>query len=185
MYINMFNLLALRTLITSFMADWINSHNRERSTMLRLARRGRRMSFRHATIATLLMSLYMCFNLQKFYRNINQSPRSLVYHFLHFYNDQKSPNYEITFAIQICGGIYAALTICTVDCFITMLLLHVCGQLINLRMALNKLVDELANKSISSFKFKKGLTAVAVRHGHLIRYVANFRLLFNIGVKYL
>jgi len=170
-YLFMFNLKALRTLMTSVMTDWINSTNSpERKMMLRLARRGRSLSSRYYALATMGVSFYMCLNLLKFYRNIHHSQRRLVYHFVYPYNSQKSPNYEITFVIQLCGGLCTGLINCTVDSFISILLLHVCAQLINLRTALNNLVDELANKSISSSKFKEGLAAIAVRHKHLIRY---------------
>jgi len=181
-YVCVFNLKALRTLMTSVMIDWVNSwNNPERNTMLRLARRGRSLSSRYYAIATITVSFYMCFNLLKFYRNIHQPQRRLVYHFVYPYNSQKSPNYEITFIIQLCGGLYTALINCTIDSFISTLLLHICAQLINLRTALNNLVDELANKSISSSKFKEGLAAIAVRHVHLIRYVSkNFRRSFKL-----
>ncbi|XP_070156319.1 odorant receptor 4-like [Polyergus mexicanus] len=162
----------LRTLMMSVMTDWINSTNKcERNTMLRFARRGRSLSFKCYALATITVSFYICFNLLKLYQNIHQSQRSFVYHFVYPYNAQKSPNYEITFVIQLFGGIYTALINCTVDSFISMLLLHVCAQLINLRMTLNNSIDELANKSISYPKFKEGLAAVAVRHKHLIRNV--------------
>ncbi|XP_011263730.3 odorant receptor 13a-like isoform X1 [Camponotus floridanus] len=160
----------LQILMTSVMHDWIKStNNSERNTMLKLARRGRSLSFRCYAFVIITLSFYMCFNLLKFYRSIYQPQRRLVYHFVYPYNSQKSPNYEITFIIQLCGGLCTALINCTVDSFISTLLLHICAQLINLRMALNNLVDELANKSISSSKFKEGLTAIAIRHIHLIR----------------
>ncbi|XP_072753949.1 odorant receptor 13a-like [Anoplolepis gracilipes] len=160
----------IQTLMTSVMTDWINSTNgRERNTMLRLARRGRSLSSRYYIILIITLLFYMCFNLVKFYRNIHLSQRSLVYSFVYPYNSQKSPNYEITFAIQLSGGICTGLINCTVDSFISILLLHICAQLINLRMTLNNLVDELANKLISIPKFKEGIGAVAVRHNHLIR----------------
>ncbi|KAL6422768.1 hypothetical protein ACFW04_010758 [Cataglyphis niger] len=74
--------------------------------------------------------------------------RNLAYRFSYPYNIQKSPNYEITFFIQLSGGIYSAIINCTVDCYISILLLHVCAQLINLGTTLNNLVGELANRSI-------------------------------------
>ncbi|XP_029670057.1 odorant receptor 13a-like [Formica exsecta] len=167
----------LRTLMMSVMTDWINSTNKcERNTMLRFARRGRNLSFGCYALATITLVFYICFNLLKLYQNIHQPQRSLIYHFVYPYNAQKSPNYEITFVIQLSGGIYTALLNSTVDSFISILLLHVCAQLVNLRMALNNLIDELANKSISYTKFKEGLATVAVRHKHLIR---NVRMINN------
>ncbi|XP_029670058.1 odorant receptor 4-like [Formica exsecta] len=161
----------LRTLMTSVATDWRSSGNTwERNTMLNIARRGRSLSFKCCVAATCTVTFYVSFNLIKFYRNMYLPQRNLVYRFSYPYNIQKSPNYEITFFIQLSGGVYSAIINCTVDCFISILLLHVCAQLINLRMTLNNLVDELANRSISSLKFKEGLTAIAIRHQHLIRF---------------
>lgn len=168
----MFNSMkALRTLMTSVVTDWRSSGNTwERDAMLNIARRGRSLSFKCCAAATCTVTFYVFFNLIKFYRNMHLPQRSLVYRFSYPYNIQKSPNYEITFFIQLSGGIYSAIINCTVDCYISILLLHVCAQLINLRTTLNNLVGELANGSISSSKFKEGLTAIAIRHQHLIRY---------------
>ncbi|XP_072753942.1 odorant receptor 13a-like [Anoplolepis gracilipes] len=160
----------LQTLMASVMTDWINSTNdRERNTMLRLAKRGRSLSSRCYILVIITLLFYTCFNLVKFYQNIHLSQRSLVYSFVYPYNSQESPSYEITFAIQLSGGICTGLINCTVDTFVSIFLLHICAQLINLRMTLNNLVDELANKLISIPKFKEGIGAVAVRHNHLIR----------------
>ncbi|XP_070156291.1 odorant receptor 4-like [Polyergus mexicanus] len=161
----------LRTLMTSVVTDWRCSGNTcERNTMLNIARRGRGLSFKCCVAATCTVTFYVSFNLIKFYRNMHLPQRNLVYRFSYPYNIHESPNYEITFFIQLSGGVYSAIINCTVDCFISILLLHVCAQLINLRMTLNNLVGELANRSISSSKFKEGLTAIAIRHQHLIRF---------------
>ncbi|XP_025270550.1 odorant receptor 13a-like isoform X2 [Camponotus floridanus] len=161
----------LRTLMTSIVTDWrISRNNWERDAMLNIARRGRSLSFKCCLAATCTVTFYVSFNLIKFYRNMYLPQRSLVYRFAYPYNIQKSPNYEITFFIQLSGGVYSAIINCSVDCFISILLLHVCAQLINLRTTLNNLVSELANRSISSSKFKEGLTAIAIRHQHLIRF---------------
>ncbi|CAL1676435.1 unnamed protein product [Lasius platythorax] len=161
----------LRSLMTSVMTDWSTSNIWERDTMLNIARRGRSLSFKCCVAATCTVTFYVSLNLLKFYRNMHLSQRSLVYRFAFPYNVQKSPNYEITFFIQLSGGIYAALINCTIDCFISILLLHMCAQLMNLRRTLNNLVGELANRSISSARFKEGLTAIVTRHQHLIRNV--------------
>lgn len=162
---------ALRTLMTSVITDWRTSRNDwERNTMLNIARRGRNLSFKCCLAATCTVTFYVSFNLIKFYRNMYLPQRNLVYRFTYPYNIQKSPNYEITFFIQLSGGVYSAIINCSVDCFVSILLLHVCAQLINLRMTLNILVSEFANRSISSSKFKEDLTTIAIRHQHLIRY---------------
>ncbi|XP_011882873.1 PREDICTED: uncharacterized protein LOC105570356 [Vollenhovia emeryi] len=161
----------LRILMTSVMTDWMTSKNdRERNTMLNITRRGRNLSLTcyMGSLSTVLF--YLVFNFLKFYRSMHQPARSLVYRISYpYYNMQKSPNYEITFAIQLFGGISTAAVNSTVDSFVSILLLHICAQLINLRLALSNLVDELAKGSISSSRFKKGLAAITMRHELLIR----------------
>ncbi|XP_018393414.1 PREDICTED: odorant receptor 9a-like [Cyphomyrmex costatus] len=160
----------LRKLMISIMTDWMTStNNRERNTMLNIARRGRILSVRCFVTMTGTVTSYIFFNLLKFYRNVHQPQRNLVYRFAYPYNTQNTPNYEITFFTQLSGGMYAALINCTIDSFVSILVLHICAQLINLRTALNNLVDELAKGSISSSRFKKGLVAITMRHEDLIR----------------
>ncbi|XP_071632169.1 odorant receptor 4-like isoform X4 [Temnothorax longispinosus] len=160
----------LRTLMTSVMTDWMTSKNdRERNTMLNIARRGRTLSLRCYVASSCTVTFGLSLNLLKFYRNMHQPQRTLVYRFTYPYNIQKSPNYEITFFTQLFGGMYSALINCTVDSFVSLLVLHISAQLINLRTALNDLVDKLAKGFISSSKFKEGLAAITIRHEHLIR----------------
>ncbi|XP_070156324.1 odorant receptor 4-like isoform X2 [Polyergus mexicanus] len=154
---------------TSVMADWATSKsNWERSTMLKLTRNGRNLSFGYfaAAICTILSAYFV--RIGAVVRNIHQPRRHLVYRFDYI---QKSPNYEITCFIQICSSTYAILGNYSVDSFISTFVFHICAQLINLRSTLNNLIDELGNKSISSLKFRKGLIAIIIRHKHLIRNV--------------
>jgi len=145
--------------------------------MLNIAKRGRILSIRCYIAMTGTIVFFVYLNILKFYRSMHQPQRPLVFRiFTYPYNVQKSPNYEITFFIQMFGGMYSVLINCSVDSFVSILLLHICAQLINLRTTLNNLVDELAKGSISSSGFKKGLAAITMRHEHLIRYAEKFRV---------
>lgn len=164
----MFNLKELRLLISSIMTDWVTStSNWERNIMLKLARSGRRLNFGYfiAAMGTITFACYV--RLENVLQTMHQPRRYLPYRFDYI---QKSPNYEITTFIQVCGGAYAVLGNYSVDSFISILLLHICAQLINLQTTLNNLVDKLNNSPASSSKFRKGLTAIIIRHEHLIRY---------------
>lgn len=154
----------------SVVADWtISKGSWERDTMLNIAKRGRSLYFKCYVASVGLILFYSSVNIRKFYQNWHQqTQRRLVYQFSYPYNIQKSPNYEITFFTQLSGGIFAVFTNTTVDTFVSMLLLHVCAQLRNLRTSLNKLVDESTNSLISS-RFKEGLLAIIERHECLIR----------------
>ncbi|XP_039308666.1 odorant receptor 4-like [Solenopsis invicta] len=157
----------LQPLILSIVTDWITTTSKwERNTMLRIARRGRNLSFRCFVSAIGLIIFSFSFYVLKFLKTIHEPHRSLAYR---MENIQKTPIYEITFIAQIFAGLYTVLANYTIDSFVSILVLHVCSQLINLRMTLNNLVNELANKSISSSKFREGLTAIVERHEHLIR----------------
>ncbi|XP_018048220.1 PREDICTED: uncharacterized protein LOC108687119 [Atta colombica] len=157
----------LRPLMASIMTDWITSTSDwERNTMLKISRRGRSLSYRCCLSAACLTTFYLSLHLLKFFKTINQSQRNLVYR---IGNLQSSPFYEITYFIQLSGGAYSILANYTIDSFVSMLVLQVCAQLINLRTTLNNLINELVSKSISSSRFREGLAAIAVRHNHLIR----------------
>ncbi|KAL0117891.1 hypothetical protein PUN28_008933 [Cardiocondyla obscurior] len=159
----------LRPLMASIMADWMTStSNWERSTMMKIAKRGRSISFKCCMAAVGTIIFYLSFHLLRFFKTLHQSRRYLVYR-LPFETIHKSPTYEIIYFIQLSGGTYSVLANYSIDSFVSILVLHVCAQLINLRMTLNNLVNELATKSISSSKFREGLAAIIVRHEHLIR----------------
>ncbi|KYQ54366.1 Putative odorant receptor 13a [Trachymyrmex zeteki] len=158
---------ALRPLMASIMTDWMTSTSDwERNTMLKISRRGRSLSFRCCLSAAGLTTFYLSLYLLRFFKNINQPQRNLVYR---LENLQRSPFYEITYFIQLSGGTYSVLANYTIDSFVSILVLQVCAQLINLRTTLNNLVNELVSKSISSSRFREGLAAIVVRHDHLIR----------------
>ncbi|XP_018305103.1 uncharacterized protein [Mycetomoellerius zeteki] len=157
----------LRPLMASIMTDWMTSTSDwERNTMLKISRRGRSLSFRCCLSAAGLTTFYLSLYLLRFFKNINQPQRNLVYR---LENLQRSPFYEITYFIQLSGGTYSVLANYTIDSFVSILVLQVCAQLINLRTTLNNLVNELVSKSISSSRFREGLAAIVVRHDHLIR----------------
>ncbi|KAF3054577.1 Odorant receptor 080 [Nylanderia fulva] len=156
----------LRMLITSIMTDWMTSKsNSERNTMLKLARSGRSLSFGYliAVMGTLMLGYFLRFMI--FLKTLHQPRRQLYYRFDYI---QSSPYFEITWFLQIFGATYAVLGNYSVDSFISTLVLHICGQLINLRTTLNNLIDSLVNRSICSSKFRKGLTAIVIRHEYLI-----------------
>lgn len=162
----------LQLLMTSIIADWTTSTSDwERNTMLKIAKCGRNLSLRCFAAVTgfIIFSLY--FYVPNVIKNIHQPHRNLIFR---MDNIQKSPAYEIIFLIQVFGGIYSILGNYAVDSFVSILVLHICAQLINLRLMLNNLVNELPNKPLFPSSFKKGLAAIVVRHEHLIRYVGKF-----------
>ncbi|XP_032690557.1 odorant receptor 4-like [Odontomachus brunneus] len=163
---------SLRTLIKLITVDWTTAKETwKRNTMLKFARRGRNLSYGTYMCSMISALFYLLSNLLKLYRNLHQpvGQRKFIYQITYSYNIKKSPTYEITYLIQIFGGLSTAVINVTTDCFIGILLLHISAQLINLRMMLNILVKKLVEKSISFSTFKKELAAIVVRHENLIR----------------
>lgn len=156
----------------SVVDDWTISNNLERNTMLNIAKCGRNLSFSCYMSSMNTCLFYTCTYLHYFYNNWHQrSKRKLIYNYVYNFCDfENSPNYEITFFLQLFSAVFVAFLNSTVNSFVSTLLLHVCAQLINLRERLNNVIDELANRSISTLKFKEDLAAIVVRHEHLIRY---------------
>lgn len=155
----------------SIMTDWMTSTNWERNTMLKFARHGRKISFRCCATVTGLLIMSFCLHIIRIIKIINLPYRTLIYR---MDNIQKSPTYEITYCIQFIGGACSLFAIYTIDSFVSILVLHTCSQLTNLRTTLNNLVNEITNDSISKESFKKGLAAIVVRHEYLIRYAGKF-----------
>ncbi|KAL0117877.1 hypothetical protein PUN28_008929 [Cardiocondyla obscurior] len=173
----------LRGVMAMVMTDWLTSKNDgERNTMLNIARRGRTLSLRCYGVAGFGCMFFLFMNFLKFRRSMHQPQRILVYHFSYLYNINKSPNYEITFFIQILCGLYTALVNSSIDSFVSIILLHICAQLINLRTALRNVVDELAKGSISSSEFKKELGAITMRHINLISARHVFKIYGNLFI---
>ncbi|XP_012059535.1 PREDICTED: uncharacterized protein LOC105622729 [Atta cephalotes] len=159
----------LQQLIVSIMTDWMTATNWERNIMLKSARRSRNISFRCCATVTGLIIMSFCLYTIRFIKIVHLPYRTLIYR---MDNIQKSPTYEITYCIQFLGGMYSLLAIYTIDSFVSILVLHTCSQLTNLRMTLNNLVNEITNDSISSSRkesFRTGLAAIVIRHEHLIR----------------
>lgn len=166
---------ALGTLMTSIMTDWMISKNdQERNTILNLAKRGRTLSFKCYISITITLLFYLYFHLLEIFQNMHQPQWILPYQFTYPYDTRKSPNYEITVFLQVLCGICVCIINSSVDSFVSIFLLHICAQLINLRTTLNNLVDKLAKGFISSSRFNKELAVITMHHEHLIRYAEKF-----------
>lgn len=163
----MSNMKELRLLLESIIADWtISTSDWERNIMLKSAKVSRTFSLR-CWLAMGGMSIFsLSFHYSSFFHHLKEPRRFLVYRVDYI---QRSPIYEIIFSTQVFFGANAAMTNTAVDSFVSILVLHICSQLIKLRRELNNLVNALANKSISSLEFQKGLVALIVRHENLIR----------------
>lgn len=163
----MFNMKELRLVLNSMIEDWtISKSDWERDLMLKSAKRSRTTSLR----CWILMACLTLFSII-FYGLAALKQSKPLRRCLLFRVDsiQKSPFYEIILFLQIFGSCQITASNGAVDNFVSTVMLHVCTQLIKLRKDLNNLVNALANKSISSLEFKKGLIMIVERHEILIR----------------
>ncbi|KAL2716811.1 odorant receptor 13a-like [Vespula squamosa] len=90
------------------------------------------------------------------------------------YEALTSPKFELTIMGQIIGLVYYTTAYTTVDTFVAMLILHVCGQLTKLQ---NELID-LNSNTRKEFQIK--LSYIVKRHDHLNRFVDTIEDRFNV-----
>ncbi|KAI4487554.1 hypothetical protein M0804_005703 [Polistes exclamans] len=108
------------------------------------------------------------------YVTILHTGRNLLFRAYFPYDTRISPNYELTFIAQLIAAFYAATSYTAVDTFIAMLVLHICGQLSNLKRELINL------RSMTSDEFKTKLTNIVEKHDYLNRFVDTIENRFHI-----
>ncbi|XP_047345875.1 odorant receptor 47a-like [Vespa velutina] len=114
--------------------------------------------FTHVIIRTLLLPI---------------TGRVLYYRASFPYNTHIFPNFELTQIGQITAALYAANSYTAVDTFMTMLVLHVCGQFSCLRKNLTQLCSE-SNKN-----FRIDLARIVEKYDMLNRYAETIDDRFN------
>ncbi|XP_043503445.1 odorant receptor 13a-like [Polistes fuscatus] len=108
------------------------------------------------------------------YVTILHTGRNLLFRAYFPYDTRISPNYELTFIAQLIAAFYAATSYTAVDTFIAMLVLHICGQLSNLKRELINL------RSKNGDEFKTKLTNIVEKHDYLNRFVDTIENRFHI-----
>nr|KAF7432436.1 hypothetical protein H0235_005360 [Vespula pensylvanica] len=99
--------------------------------------------------------------------------RVLYYHGYFPYDTSIFPNFELTLIGQITAELYAANSYTAVDTFMTMLMLHVCGQFSSLRKKLSTLRCENNNN------FRTDLARIVEKYDMLNRYAETIEDRFN------
>ncbi|XP_043503443.1 odorant receptor 13a-like [Polistes fuscatus] len=151
--------------------DWKEvSTKKEERKMMKLARFSRILATRATEISYALIAVYIvkrCLSM----RNEGRLP-FISSHFPFDY--LTSPIFELTFVLQVIGAVYFTTVYTSVDTFLTMLILHVCGQL-------SRLQEDLINlNSNTREEFQKKLGYIVRRHDHLNRFVDTIEEQFNI-----
>lgn len=141
--------------------DWRTvEDDQERKIMLNIANTSRKLSIRSTVLVLNVVLLF--FGLH--FVTTQQNGRQLIFRSNLPYNATKSPYYELTLFGQVLGSIFAATSYTAVDTFIATLVLHVCGQLSNLRYELSNLY---AN---TKAEFQTKLGNIVKKHEYLNRW---------------
>nr|XP_050845881.1 odorant receptor 13a-like [Vespula vulgaris] len=99
--------------------------------------------------------------------------RSLYYRGYFPYDSRTFPNFELTLIAQITAAVYTANNYTAVDTFMTMLMLHVCGQISCLRKTLTRLCSENNNN------FRIDLRRIVEKYDMLNKYAEIIEDRFN------
>ncbi|XP_018376874.1 PREDICTED: uncharacterized protein LOC108770075 [Trachymyrmex cornetzi] len=155
--------------IVNMMAeDWITfKQNRERNVMIKRAQTARLiMIIGYVFIVTAILGVIIpsCFGVPITYviTNLTGVSKSLPLKSYHFYNTDKSPQFELTFFIQTLTTILDSIIYTCPDSFLILIILHICGQLENFRC---RLTDFISCKD-----FNEVLNNTIETHLRLIRY---------------
>ena len=140
--------------------DWATVETKTgRETMMNIARISRKATIGCLLLCQIVAIPFMFLRLS----TLKYSDNKLVYRSYFPYNVSISPIYELTMIGQVMAGVYAALTYTSVDTFITMLVLHACGQLSNLK-------DDLRNIHLRD-DLQARLKIIVEKHNYVIGYV--------------
>ena len=146
------------------MEDWATAETKsERETMLNIAKINRKITISCTLVCeTVGLSFVLLRLLTIPYRD-----DSVIYRGYFFYNTTVSPNFELTQIGQIIAIIYVATTYAAVDNFIVLLVLHACGQLLNLK-------DNLRNLHlVASEDMQARLEKIVEKHNYIAWFVSN------------
>ncbi|KAF7405497.1 hypothetical protein HZH66_004403 [Vespula vulgaris] len=163
-----YRLESLRPLLRSFVEDWKRPKSQdERSVMLVNAKKARIISICCTTSACFMVTIHVLprsLMVAQMQRDQFEPPHTVVYPGYFPYDIRGTFAFLISCFGQIVAAYSGTLSYISVDTFITMLVLHVCAQISNLRHSLEDLpsgTNEMAND------FTKKLIWIVKGHEHL------------------
>ncbi|XP_015183121.1 PREDICTED: uncharacterized protein LOC107069909 isoform X2 [Polistes dominula] len=173
-----YHLESLRPLLSSFVEDWKRPKSeKERSIMLDNAKKARIISIWCTTLAHSMTSIYIIprtLMIARMQRDQFEPQNTVVYPAYFPYDISGTIAFCISCFGQIVAAYSATVSYIGVDTFITMLVLHVCAQITNLRHTLENLPNEMANN------FTKDIKWIVQRHEHLNWYAKSIENSFNL-----
>ncbi|KAG7199412.1 hypothetical protein KM043_014041 [Ampulex compressa] len=171
---------ALKSLLHQIFEDWSGPIPEiDRQTMLKSAKISRSISIVCSTLTYLMLFAFIFLQIWSNLQNTSEADLGGLLHPATFpYDTKKSPNFEITWFGQFMGTVLTAICYSCFDTFLAVLVLHLCGQLNVLRIALKNLVDATKEKNFS--KFQEKLRFIVRRHDQLYRFAIVVEDCFNL-----
>lgn len=156
----------LLSIVNMMAEDWMTfKSDAERTVMIKRARIARIImiiGYIFAVIAFLAVIVPTCFGIQVLHiTNFTKQNRPLPLETYHFYDTNKSPQFELTFFFHMIIILLAATIYMSIDIFLVLIIFHICGQLEIFRC---RLVNLILCKN-----FNKVLNDIVVFHLRLIK----------------
>ncbi|KAL6266488.1 hypothetical protein P5V15_003337 [Pogonomyrmex californicus] len=168
---------AILPIIKMMAEDWMAlKPDIERNVMLKRGRTARLIiicGYMLMISAFTMIIIFPCFGVPfRRLTNLTDRNKPLPLQTYYFYDTDKSPQFEFTFIIQAMTIFLAAITYTSVDAFLGLSILHICGQLENFRRRLVNLV--------SCKNFDNALCENVIAHLRLIRFANRIEDTFSL-----
>ncbi|KAL6266487.1 hypothetical protein P5V15_003336 [Pogonomyrmex californicus] len=167
----------LSSIISMMAEDWIKFKlDTERNVMIERARTSRLImiiGYVFTIIGLITMTIFPFFGVQVGYvMNITGRSKMLPIKTYHFYDADKSPQFELTFFFQAVTCFFAAGSYMFIDILLLLMIFHICGQLENFRHQLIRL--------ILCKNFNRTLNNITMTHSRLIRFADNIENTYSL-----
>ncbi|XP_017795126.1 PREDICTED: odorant receptor 4-like [Habropoda laboriosa] len=171
---------ALVFLMSQIFDDWAEPIPEvDRHTMLKTAKISRMISIVCSILTYVMVLAFLSLQIWSSMQNTSEfNVGGLLIPATFPYDTNKSPNYEITWLGQFVGTVLSAICYSCFDTFVAVLVLHICGQLTVLRIALENLANTTIKDNYS--KFQERLGYIVHRQNQLFRYAVIVEDCFNI-----
>ncbi|CAL1687679.1 unnamed protein product [Lasius platythorax] len=167
----------LLSIVNTMAEDWTAEKlTAERDVMIRRARIARLLvifGYVIMVLAFVMLIIFPCFGIQiRHVTNLTDRNKPLPLQTYYFYDTDQSPQFELTFLVQAITISLAAIIYTSIDAFLGLVILHICGQLENFRRGMVNL--------ISCKDFNNALSNSVMAHLRLIRFADNIEDTFTL-----
>ncbi|XP_011865600.1 PREDICTED: odorant receptor 82a-like [Vollenhovia emeryi] len=166
-----------RLVLRTMTADWVDYRYLARSgrrVMVYYANRGRRFSILSTALLMLSVTGFMLTPVMNMWRGDspwNATTRTLPHEGLYPFRNKESPAYEILYVAQSFIMFLGATALATVDCFLYIIVFHVCGQFDILAAILKQYDGSVRRHHAKDACNCICLSCIVKRHVHVLSYV--------------